>query len=130
MVLKAALLVSCVVWASVWPVSAKAQTSQALPAPLTPTEIVRIRAALTAHFADPSSLQFADVTLRRIGQAAVLCGHVNAKNRMGAYNGFAPFIVIGADVTVYDGRPGTRRAFERMQQLTCNAAPSVPVPLG
>lgn len=44
---------------------------------------------------DPSSAQFRNLTYHNInGFAHVVCGEVNAKNAMGGYAGFRPFIVV------------------------------------
>ena len=44
-----------------------------------------------ATLTDPESAQFRGV--RRSGSASFTCGEVNAKNRMGGYVGFTPFMV-------------------------------------
>jgi len=51
------------------------------------TEAERI---VRASLVDPGSAQFQDVKATAGG---TVCGMVNAKNRMGGYNGFKPFIV-------------------------------------
>ena len=93
------------------------------PAMPLPAEVVRAKTAILNKLVDPGSAQFQNVTFTRMGQAAIFCGQVNSRNRMGGYGGFQPFVVFGAMVTLYDGRPGTARNFQRMEAMTCNAAP-------
>lgn len=95
------------------------------PATPLPAEVNRAKSALLNQLVDPTSAQFQNVTFTRIGQAAIFCGQVNSRNRMGGYGGTQPFIIFGATVTIYDGRPGTHRAFQRMEQMTCNGASRV-----
>lgn len=97
--------------------------------PLTPTPAEQQRAVdlVVSHFADPSSVDITNVTFTRLGAAAVFCGQVNAKNRMGAYVGFQPFVIFAGQVTVGDGRPGTRAAFQRFENMTCNGGPRVAI---
>ena len=85
----------------------------------------RAKSALLNQLFDPTSAQFQNVTFTRIGQAAIFCGQVNSRNHMGGYGGAQPFIIFGATVTINDGRPGTHRAFQRMEQMTCNGASQV-----
>lgn len=103
---------------------AEAQTS----APPLPAEVNRAKSALLNELVDPNSAQFQNVTFTRIGQAAIFCGQVNSRNRMGGYGGAQPFIIFGANVTIHDGRPGTQRAFQRMEQMTCNGASRIALP--
>jgi hypothetical protein len=50
-----------------------------------------------ASLVDPNSAMFSDVTILN---GSILCGKVNAKNRMGGYNGNKSFVYIGSRALV------------------------------
>ena len=56
---------------------------------------------------DPASAQFEGLeVLWREDKQIILCGKINAKNRMGGYVGFVPFFVVG---DLDNGRPSNLR---------------------
>lgn len=57
--------------------------------------------AVSAILLDADSAKFANV--RYVSEAKAVCGRVNAKNTMGGYIGFKPFIVEGEEVFIADG---------------------------
>ncbi|HEY0626122.1 MAG TPA: hypothetical protein VGD10_05255 [Allosphingosinicella sp.] len=59
--------------------------------PLSAAETTAIRHAIEVRLVDPSSAQFRMGPIRPASE--YYCGLVNAKNRMGGYNGFEPFMV-------------------------------------
>lgn len=69
------------------------------PGPVTPGQIAEARTALDERLFDYPSARFRDVR----GRDKVLCGFVNAKNRMGAYTGWTrfAFITLGGEPTLY-----------------------------
>lgn len=86
-----------------------------------PTEdplFVEAREAVTSMMVDPESAQFKDlrrVTLSWNGLEAV-CGSYNAKNRMGGYVGFSPF-VYGTGGALLTPSLANRRDNERRYEL-------------
>jgi hypothetical protein len=58
---------------------------------LSPQEKSKIRDVVTEGFNDPDSARFRWLPLR--SGAVAYCGMVNAKNRLGGYTGYSPFIV-------------------------------------
>lgn len=60
------------------------------PGPVTPGQIAEARSALDERLFDYPSARFRDVR----GRDKVLCGFVNAKNRMGAYIGWTRFAYV------------------------------------
>lgn len=61
------------------------------PAPATDKNFEDARQALDANLMDYPSARFRDVR----GNAFVICGFVNAKNRLGAYTGWKRFAWLG-----------------------------------
>lgn len=59
--------------------------------PLRPAEATAIKQAIETQLVDPSSAQFHMGAIHPASE--YYCGLVNAKNRMGGYNGFEPFMV-------------------------------------
>lgn len=59
--------------------------------PLEAAEAAAIKHAIEAQLVDPASAQFRMGPIRPSSE--YYCGLVNAKNRMGGYNGFEPFMV-------------------------------------
>ena len=59
--------------------------------PLSASERAQITLAIEAKLVDPASAQFRMGSLRPASE--YYCGLVNARNRMGGYNGFEPFMV-------------------------------------
>ena len=49
----------------------------------------RVRMVMDTHLFDPGSAQYLDL---RAGRDGAACGRVNAKNRLGAYVGYKPFV--------------------------------------
>lgn len=73
-------------------------------------EIQDLRLPIISNLVDPESAQFRDEI--RIGKS-VLCGEVNAKNRMGGYTGFKKFVrtqeffhVEGTDLSRFSSKDG------------------------
>lgn len=63
-----------------------------------------LRKPVLALMNDPDSAQFRGERLRGWTVAdGLLCGEVNAKNRMGGYVGYRPFSAYGGFATVGDG---------------------------
>ncbi len=69
------------------------------PGPVTPSLVAGAKAALDERLFDYPSARFRDVR----GRDKVLCGFVNAKNRMGAYSGWSRFayITLGGEPSLY-----------------------------
>ena len=73
----------------------------------------RARAALEQVVIDPTSFLVRNISA---GNDEYICGQVNAKNRMGAYVGFVPFLITkdgsvmiaeqGVSLTAVDGKHG------------------------
>jgi hypothetical protein len=59
--------------------------------PLTSAEKAAVTHAIEVKLVDPASAQFKMGPIRPVSE--YYCGLVNAKNRMGGYNGFEPFLV-------------------------------------
>lgn len=60
-------------------------------------EVERVQEAVKYSLVDASSASFrnltaADVTRQNSGVSRVVCGEVNAKNRMGGFNGYSVFL--------------------------------------
>ena len=87
----------------------------------TPEEIAKAQAAISRQLLDAGSAQFKITVFHHVGAAAVFCGFVNAKNRLGGYTGFQPFVLFADDLTINDGRPGTGPAFAELQQMMCGS---------
>ncbi|MBO9717493.1 MAG: hypothetical protein J7507_11975 [Pseudoxanthomonas sp.] len=52
--------------------------------------------AVKQSLVDPDSAQFRDLRImRRSEHERILCGELNARNRMGGYTGFTPFYIVG-----------------------------------
>lgn len=65
--------------------------------PMSTDQEASTRAAVTARLVDPDSARFGlmvGANQFRSPGSMVVCGWVNARNRMGGYNGFMPFRVI------------------------------------
>lgn len=60
------------------------------PGPVTDAQVRSARSAFDEQLLDFPSARFKDVT----GNGYVLCGQVNAKNRVGAYIGWTPFAAV------------------------------------
>jgi len=65
-------------------------------------EIETVKSDVTNNLKDPQSAQFKDVKKYSEG---VICGSVNAKNAMGGYVGFSPFIFNGRQSNYLDMVP-------------------------
>jgi hypothetical protein len=59
--------------------------------PLKTAEAAAIKHAIETQLVDPASAQFRMGPIRPASE--YYCGLINAKNRMGGYNGFEPFMV-------------------------------------
>jgi hypothetical protein len=94
--------------------------AQAPVVTVTDQEVAMGKAIVLGRLLDPSSAQFQNVTITRVGRAAIFCGQVNAKNQFGGYTGYRPFIVFGGDVSFYEGRPGTKVTWQKMEAMTCD----------
>lgn len=57
---------------------------------------------LRSSLTDPTSAQFRDLYFRKVDGRQYLCGQVNARNRMGGYNGFQPFYAGGGMTVILD----------------------------
>lgn len=66
-----------------------------------PTKENKARAALALVLNDPSSARIDEVQPGLAPDS--ICGSVNAKNRMGAYVGATPFLVVGDTALIYEG---------------------------
>lgn len=64
-------------------------------------EAMQAKQALEATLTDPSSVQYQNVVTYNGG---VVCGQYNAKNAMGGYVGFKPFITLNGRLTQGDAR--------------------------
>jgi hypothetical protein len=49
---------------------------------------------------DPDSVQFRNVVLKPSFQRSIICGEYNAKNRLGGYVGYKPFVFNGPELGV------------------------------
>ena len=69
------------------------------PGPVTPSLLAGAKIALDERLLDYPSARFRDVR----GDDKVLCGFVNARNRMGAYTGWARFgyVTFGTKPSLY-----------------------------
>lgn len=69
------------------------------PGPVTPNLLAGAKTALDERLLDYPSARFRDVR----GDDKVLCGFVNAKNRMGAYTGWVRFgyVTFGTEPSLY-----------------------------
>ena len=65
-------------------------------------EIATIKNEVTINLKDPQSVQFRDIKKYSEG---VICGSFNAKNAMGGYVGFSPFIFNGRNTKELDMQP-------------------------
>ena len=66
----------------------------AVPGAADPSELNDARALVTYDFFDPTTPLFRnEMTYALENGEKVICGQVNAKNRLGAYVGFTPFYV-------------------------------------
>lgn len=89
----------------------------------TATELNAVRAILSIPLLDPESAQLR--MLKRGVDAGVICGEINAKNRLGGYAGFEIFIAnteqgaVTGSSFAGPATPGTRRAFASMVRLIC-----------
>lgn len=63
-----------------------------LAAGCTPAEHREAEAAVKAQLSDPGSAQFRNLRTKWNRGTKIVCGDVNAKNRLGGYEGFRPFI--------------------------------------
>lgn len=70
--------------------AALAQSEPRTPAPVTDRIVADARDALDRRLLDFPSARFRDVR----GNALLICGFVNAKNRMGAYSGWDRFAYV------------------------------------
>lgn len=72
---------------------------------------------------DPDSVQIRNLTRGELGSLRRWCGDVNAKNRMGGYVGWQPFIISinGSDVTVFIGEED-----ESFRNLMCESSKKAP----
>ena len=83
--------------------------------------ITSAKAAVTKKLNDPSSAQFADIRLVKINGQEFVCGRINARNRMGGYDGFKPFLFTpsksGYQAIIYEGAPITDDFLSQLAQL-------------
>jgi hypothetical protein len=71
-----------------------------------PAFIERAKKDVLQKLNDPGSARFDDVVVREKNGLTYVCGRVNAKNRLGGYDGFKPFLyssVIKSGALIYDG---------------------------
>ena len=87
------------------------------PMPLSAAQVATVQAAIRNKLVDPDSAQFRSLQAERRKDRSdntyTVCGEVNARNRMGGYNGFQPFSVlvtgdvVHPDATVIGGFAGS-----------------------
>lgn len=63
------------------------------PGPVTQSQLVEVRKTFDRELLDYTSARFRDVS----GDGYVICGSVNAKNRMGAFIGWREFVSVHRD---------------------------------
>ncbi|WP_140984705.1 hypothetical protein [Asticcacaulis tiandongensis] len=95
-----------------------AQSSKVIP---TAEEISDARAIIEDEFVHPDSVIYRDVTVTRTTHALIFCGEVDAKNELGDYAGFVPFVLFGMDLKIFDGPPGLKPLFKQNVMYICNS---------
>lgn len=65
-------------------------------------DIGNARDAVKAKLNDPGSAEFRGDTVYEVDGSTIVCGEVNARNRMGGYAGFEPYIVRAGIATIGD----------------------------
>ncbi|WP_155952149.1 hypothetical protein [Pseudomonas sp. CHM02] len=58
-------------------------------------DVQQAREEVKRNLFDAGSAQFRNEQVYRVGNEAVVCGEVNAKNRAGGYGGYAMYVVEG-----------------------------------
>lgn len=56
--------------------------------------VVLAKAELESNLFDPESAQYRNLRAGRVKDSDVVCGDLNARNRMGGYVGFKPFVAM------------------------------------
>lgn len=87
-----------------------------------PMTIDRAQANIAERLTDPESARYK--SLVQVHRTGAVCGRVNAKNRMGGYDGFKGFVVrevAGVPEVRFEGEPGFRQGYE---DLCSEVAPS------
>lgn len=59
----------------------------------TDADIWRARSELKLKLYDAESAQFRNEKVFKVNGTTLVCGEINAKNRLGGYSGFQPFVV-------------------------------------
>ncbi|WP_447096862.1 hypothetical protein [Pseudomonas sp. CF10PS3] len=59
------------------------------------SDVNQAREEVKRNLFDAASAQFRNEKVYRVGDEVVVCGEVNAKNRVGGYGGFAMYVVEG-----------------------------------
>lgn len=86
--------------------------------------VVAAQKAVARDFNDPASAQWRDMYVSHNGtESPVLCGEVNAKNRMGAYAGFRPFFYMAERSARLPSVAGSNNdeTFTMIRSTYCNA---------
>ena len=82
--------------------------------------IAKGQAAAMAKLNDPESARFSDVKVVTTNGRQIVCGHVNAKNRMGGYDGAKPFMFdpgLGVGAIIYGADRITDDVMSGLAQL-------------
>jgi hypothetical protein len=72
------------------------------------------KAAVRKKLNDPDSARFEELRIVKIGEIRIVCGTVNARNRLGGYAGRQPFFYNGIFVELY-GDGGERIVTEDLR---------------
>lgn len=81
-----------------------------------------LKQTVTRKLIDPMSAQFRDLRVLKRPKTGdpVLCGEVNAKNRMGGYVGFRPFVAAKDDALICSLVPEQRSTDAIFRAAECN----------
>lgn len=80
-----------------------------------PGEINEAKREVRRNLIDPDSAKFGEAIFNKKTEA--VCGFVNAKNRMGGYTGFNPFVYEKSKGVTLVQEPPTEKDFERYFEL-------------
>lgn len=84
------------------------------------TVIAKGQAAALSKLNDPDSAKFTDLRVVTADGRQIVCGRVNAKNRMGGYDGAKPFLfdpAIKQGAIIYGGRAVTDDPISSLAQI-------------
>lgn len=78
--------------------------------------------ALAYNLKDPDSAKFRNVRAGLRGKDYMVCGEINGKNSYGAYSGYQPFMVWGANKIIPDTiDPVSNNSMLRVAISTCSS---------